>query len=125
MSIPKSDKPNPLMQLSEQALAIVRQKISRESSINLCLEDASDWVNAKTRHVVLEVRLSIIHATCHRCTVIVYNYTVSFSCYTAKCAAAKRCQQPTPPPRHRSPQCGGVLHYVQCEGELLWSLRWC
>jgi len=66
MSIPDSDDNHALRQASEQVEEIVRQKISQPESINLCLEDNSDWVNATTRRVVLDVRLQTVHAACRQ-----------------------------------------------------------
>lgn len=55
MSIPDSSDNEDLKQASRQVEEIVREKISQPESINLCLEDNSDWVNATTRLIVLDV----------------------------------------------------------------------
>lgn len=56
MSIPDTeDGDHRIKEASEQVKQIVRQKIQVPESINLCLEDNSDWVNATTRKIILEV----------------------------------------------------------------------
>ena len=45
----------PFKQASQQVRDIAKHKISQPEAIILCLEDNSDWVNATTRSLVLEV----------------------------------------------------------------------
>ncbi len=53
---PAPGKKNAALQMAaKQVDAIVRQKMAQREYIILCLEDTSDWNNATTRKVVMQV----------------------------------------------------------------------
>lgn len=44
--------------------SLVRAKMQHKEFIILCLEDCSDWSNATTRRIVMQVCLSFVYVYC-------------------------------------------------------------
>jgi len=56
ISAPSKGRASPLQGQARAVEALVKQKMENRDYIILCLEDTSDWSNATTRNLVLEVR---------------------------------------------------------------------
>lgn len=60
ISAPSKGRASPLQGQARAVEALVKQKMENRDYIILCLEDTSDWSNATTRNLVLEVRDALL-----------------------------------------------------------------